>query len=183
MKVQLYLLTVLLLGIFTTETYAATVKHSSQGYSLSSYFAKYTKAKKANHTVKTKAVKPAVKVAAKAPAKPAVKVIAKAPAKPAVKVATKASAKPDDKEKSKEIVKIDFKEEIKELSKSHDDEKNIYLAVSKKDKDGEHENGHHDDGHGHEGNDDHVNAVPVPAALWLFGPVLLGLLGAKRKEA
>jgi len=27
-----------------------------------------------------------------------------------------------------------------------------------------------------------VSAVPIPAALWLFGPALLGLLGLRRKE-
>jgi hypothetical protein len=49
---------------------------------------------------------------------------------------------------------------------------------------GHHGGGHHGGGHhggGHHGGG-HVSEVPVPAALWLFAPALLGLMGFRRKS-
>lgn len=92
--------------------------------------------------------------------------------------AAKPTVKTEAKPVVKEIVKFDFKDEIRELSKRHDDKNHIFLHIGENDNADE----HHYDKH-KKGQDDRANAVPVPAALWLFGSALLGLVGIKRKAA
>ncbi|MEQ1546332.1 PEP-CTERM sorting domain-containing protein [Methyloglobulus sp.] len=91
------------------------------------------------------------------------------------------SAKSDDKKSSdnEKIVEFDVKNELEDLIKGDHEEHNIYLQMSKNDNDDEHKYEHHEDKNG---SDVHVDAVPVPAALWLFGSGLLGLFGVKRKS-
>ncbi|MBK8816829.1 MAG: hypothetical protein IPN42_15550 [Methylococcaceae bacterium] len=83
----------------------------------------------------------------------------------------------------------EFKDQINALLKSHPDNQNVFVKLCKKDK-GDH---HHSEHHGHDdhehdhdnGHDDHSgggqSAVPVPAAVWLFGSSLIGFLRFKRK--
>jgi hypothetical protein len=104
-----------------------------------------------------------------------VKVTPKPVATPIVNVQHNPVAKSD----VKEVVKFDFsKDDLKVLSKSNDDKGHVFLQIGNKDKDDDYHYDGHDDDH-----NDHVNAVPVPAALWLFGSALLGLLSARRKSA
>jgi hypothetical protein len=74
---------------------------------------------------------------------------------------------------------------LADLTERHDDERNVFVRMSRNEDGNEHHgNGddeHHGNGDGSE--NDHINAVPLPAALWLFGSGLLGLLGSKRKSA
>jgi hypothetical protein len=88
------------------------------------------------------------------------------------------------------LIDSDFDDHIKTLSEHHHNEHFYYqMAQSDNDEYGHHDN--HDWHHGWDpgnqgGNGDHlpgVSAVPVPAALWLFGSALLGLVGAQRKRA
>lgn len=85
----------------------------------------------------------------------------------------------------------DFAHHIKVLVSNNYHIKNLYLKLC--------ENVPNDPGNshgqgGHSGNNDNwgsgssvggvtANAVPVPAAAWLFAPSLIGLLGLKRKKA
>ena len=72
------------------------------------------------------------------------------------------------------IVDFDYKDDLEKLSKINNDDHNDFLKLCQKDKEE-----HHED---EDEEDDDINAVPVPAALWLFGSGLLGLLGAQRKK-
>ena len=89
----------------------------------------------------------------------------------------------------------DFKDYIKALVKNQYQEHNVYLNICKNEPSGhgfEHGfnpgHGGHQSGNGNWGSGGNngsggANAVPVPAAVWLFAPGLLGLLGFKRKQA
>jgi hypothetical protein len=160
MKMRFFLITALLFSSFATGAYAA--KHDVN----------------ATHKAVTKHVIKAVRktaVAKRTHKQPTIKITRRPIVKPFVKVIPNPMVKPV----ANEIVQFDFsKDDLKELSKNHDDQGHVFLQIGKKDKDDE----HHYDGHGN-GHDNQVNAVPVPAALWLFGSALLGLVGVKRKSA
>ncbi len=178
MRILVCLLTALLVTGLSTETYAAQKVHKTIG-------------SKASH--KAKSIKKVIKKIVKKPQLSLNKKVKNT--KPIVKnvgnVLPKfANNSTDDKKyvggatkygsDDNKIVTFDFKDNIKKLSETKDDDRNVFLQITKKDKDDE--KGHHDGGHG-QGNNDHVNAVPVPAAVWLFGSALLGLVGAKRRAA
>lgn len=88
-----------------------------------------------------------------------------------------------DHQSSHEDNKYDFKDHIKELLKNHHDNHNVFLKLCKNEKD-DHDS-EHNDNQGPSGEDGNIgggnNQVPVPAAFWLFGSSLIGLLGFKRK--
>lgn len=74
-------------------------------------------------------------------------------------------------------------DDIKELSEIHNQSHHIFQAMNHEHK-GHHDFEHSGDNDGDDGDDHgHGNQVPLPAAFWLFGPALLGLLGIKRKSA
>jgi hypothetical protein len=86
-----------------------------------------------------------------------------------------------------------FDDDINELSKHHANA-NPILHMAQHDNDEHHGNNgqgdHHDignnDGHKHHGgdNDNHaLSQIPVPAAFWLFGSGLLGLVSASRNKS
>lgn len=94
--------------------------------------------------------------------------------------------------------KYDFKNHIKTLMKNNYHDHNVYLRLCRNDWDDHHygaggfggQGGHHGNHGGHWGGVDGssgggvgANAVPIPAAAWLFAPSLIGLLGFKRKKA
>ncbi len=170
MKMRFFLIIALVFTSFASGAYAAkaSVKHTHRA--VTKHFIKAAR----KPAVKAVVNKRAGKVWRKPTVKPIVKVMPNPVVKPFVKVAPNPMVKPA----TNDIVKFDFsKDDLKELSKSHDDKGHVFLQIGKNDKDDE----HHYDGHG-KGGDNHVNAVPVPAALWLFGSALLGLVGAKRKS-
>ena len=74
------------------------------------------------------------------------------------------------KDDTDKIVSFDFNHTINPLIKNNDDMNNVFLPIGKPGKDEEY------------CPTDTVNAVPIPAAVWLFGSALLGLLGVKRKS-
>jgi hypothetical protein len=75
------------------------------------------------------------------------------------------------------IVAFDFDDELRNLADRHHEKHNVYLSMNKNEE--EHE--HH--GNVDTGASPPINEVPLPAALWLFGSGLLGLLGVARKPA
>ena len=89
-----------------------------------------------------------------------------------------------DNESKDDDDRHEFKGQINALLKSHPDNQNVFVKLCKKNK-----GDHHSEHHGHDdhdnGHDDHSgggqSAVPVPAAVWLFGSSLIGFLGFKRK--
>jgi hypothetical protein len=183
MKIRFSLLTALLLAGFASGTYAARVDGHKAVKKVVVHAAHKAITKHVAYVAPKAVKKVVVHVASKVITKPVAYVAPKAVTKPAVTLAPKQLAKPFVKEEIKEIVKIDFDKEIKELAKNKDDEKNVYLNLSKKDEDKDVKYEDHGGDHGHGGKDD-INAVPVPAAIWLFGSALLGLFGVnKRKSA
>ncbi len=84
-------------------------------------------------------------------------------------------------EDRKEVKSSKFEDDLKELTKGHNDDPKFVKLGNKH---GEHENEHVTHYDGDDDIDDHgINTIPVPAAVWLFGSALLGLIGAKRKKA
>lgn len=167
MRILVCLLTALFFTGVSTETYAAQNVHNTSGSKSShqkgnkKFFKKKVKKPQLSLNKKGKNAKPIVKFVNN--------VVPKFGNSP---IDNKGYVSDDYK-----IVTFDFKDQIKKLSESKDDDKNVFLQLTKKDK--EDEKGHHNNGHN--GGNDHMNAVPVPAAVWLFGSALLGLLGAKRR--
>jgi hypothetical protein len=178
MIIRYFLIIALVFSGFSTGAYAAKPAYKAAHKSV----AKHAIKKVAYKGVMKRIVKAARKPGAKQPVKVTrtpvvslVKVTPKPVATPVVNVQHNPPAKPE----VKEIVKFDFsKDDLKVLSKSNDDKGHVFLQIGNKDKDDDYHYDGHDNGH-----NDHVNAVPVPAALWLFGSALLGLLGARRKSA
>ena len=80
-------------------------------------------------------------------------------------------------ESARHIMSFDFNEQLRELSKAKGMRIDFISLISKKSNDLTTD---HDDNHSFLPVDP-VNPVPVPAAVWLFGSALLGLLGVKRK--
>lgn len=177
MKMRFFLIVALIFTSFTAGAHRAKPAVKITHKAVINHFIKVT------HKPTTKAI---IKMAAKPVAKPVVKILSKPLVKPVVKLVSKPIVKPIvkvtpvtiTKPSTKDIVKFDFKDEIKELSKSHDETGHVFLQIGKKDDADEKHYNHHDNDHG--GN---VNSVPVPAAVWLFGSALLGLVGVKRKSA
>lgn len=101
---------------------------------------------------------------------------------------------------SKDDDNHEFDDRLGNLLKNHPDNRNVFVRLCKKDEDHHPSHGHHGNGHdqgnghdhGHDGdhdNGDHDNpsgggpsGVPVPAAVWLFGSGMIGLLGFGRKK-
>jgi len=91
---------------------------------------------------------------------------------------------------------FDFKDHIQALVINNSKIHNVFLSICRNNQD-DPNNGHggyHGDNNPGVINDPSnsgsssgggvsANAVPVPAAAWLFGPTLLGLFGLKRKKA
>lgn len=82
-----------------------------------------------------------------------------------------------DRDDHHAIVKFDFDDELRHFAENHHEKQNVYLCLNKKE-------GEHDEHHGHvdSGATPPVNEVPLPAALWLFGSSILGLLGARYRK-
>lgn len=76
----------------------------------------------------------------------------------------------------------EFKDNLKMLIKNHHHfSQNLFLRICNKEK-VEHDYVHeHSNGQGVK--EPSVGQVPVPAAVWLFGSALMGLVGVKRKKA
>lgn len=87
-----------------------------------------------------------------------------------------------------------FDDRLGDLLKNHPDNRNVFVRLCKKDEDHHSSHGHHGNGHDHghdgdneDGDHDHSSGggpsgVPVPAAMWLFGSGMIGLLGFGRKK-
>lgn len=176
MRILVCLLTALLVTGLSTETYAAQKAHKMIGSKSSHH-------EKGKKFIKKMGQKPQLSLNKKLKnSKPIVKNVgnvlpkfANSPVDDKRYVSGDTKYSNDDNK----IVAFDFKDNIKKLSETKDGDKNVFLQITQKDK--EDEKGHHDVGHG--GDDNHTNAVPVPAAVWLFGSALLGLVGAKRRIA
>lgn len=78
---------------------------------------------------------------------------------------------------TRHIMSFDFNEQLKKLSKAKGMRIDFISLIGNNSNDLS--IGHNDNHHLSLG--DPVSPVPVPAAVWLFGSALLGLLGVKRK--
>jgi len=175
LKIRFFLIVALLLGGFSSSTFAAKNLHSQHKGRLVAFGFDNKTQGKANKT-SPKETKQKI-------------VINKNP----VQVASRSSSmnhivnnvKPHNQHHnrgSNNPVNFDFNRNIEDQLKHQAELQHINLPDNHHENDQNHEL-HHEDNAFTPVGEPPVNAVPVPAAIWLFGSAMLGLIGLKRKSA
>jgi hypothetical protein len=177
MRFRLFFTIALMLGIFSTGTYAAVKHHGHANFRaklqpkhhlLPNHKSRLHFKKSAFHSIGQQAGK---------------KVVNQQPPKPIVVSTAPQLNINQPKNGVDNIINYDFDHSIKEQIEELEHKDNIHLPSGNNENDEQHEHEHHSGGDNEYYPGDQVNAVPVPAAIWLFGSALLGLFGLKRKEA
>lgn len=175
MKIKFFLVVALLLGGLSSSSFAAKNIHSQhQGRLVAFGFANKTQGK--TNKISSKATKQKIVIA-----KNPVKVASYSP-RLNHKVNNDETHNQHHNTGSNNPVNFDFKRNIEDQLKHQAELQHINLPYNHHENDQNHEL-HHEDNQFTPVGEPPVNAVPVPAAIWLFGSAMLGLIGLKRKSA